>query len=112
MKNNIISKIKPSVVNGDTVLIQSGKDKGKQGKVIRSIPVKNMIVVEGMNIVTKHAKPNAKGRGGIQKIPAPLAICKVMLICPKCKKPTRIKHKIDSEGNKHRYCSHCNEVFG
>ncbi|WP_448589731.1 50S ribosomal protein L24 [Thermodesulfobium sp.] len=111
MKSKLVKKVKLSVVKGDTVLILSGKDKGKQGKIIKSIPDKKMVVVEGANIVTRHTKPSAKGRGGIQKIPAPLSVSKVMLICPKCKKPTRVKHKIDSEGTKHRYCSHCNEVF-
>ena len=89
------------VKTGDTVVILSGKDKGKQGKVI----------VEGCNMVTKHVKPRQVGEaGGIVKAEGALYASKVMLVCPKCGKPTRLAHKVLEDG-KMRLCKHCGETF-
>ena len=79
------------VKTGDTVVILSGKDKGKQGKVLQVSPKEGKVIVEGCNMVTKHVKPRQMGEaGGIVKAEGALYASKVMLVCPKCGKPTRL----------------------
>ena len=97
---------------GDTVVVLSGKDKGKQGKIKGSIPKQDKVVVEGVNMVTCHVKPRRQGEeGGIMRREAAIAVCKVQLVCPKCGKPTRVAHKVEvgADGKKHktRLCKHC-----
>ena len=93
------------VKTGDTVVILAGKDKGKQGKVLEVSPKEQKVIVEGLNIVTKHVKPRQMGQqGGIVKCEAPLYACKVMAVCPHCGKPTRLGHKIEADGSKSRVC--------
>ena len=88
---------------GDKVVVISGKDKGKEGKIIKTLKKDNKVVVEGINIVTKHVKPNAQNEnGGIIKKEAPIHASNVMIIDPKTKKRTRIAHEIDENGKKHR----------
>ena len=88
---------------GDKVVVIAGKDKGKEGKIIKTLKNDNKVVVEGINIVTKHVKPNAQNEnGGIIKVEAPIHASNVMLIDPKTKKRTRIAHEIDENGKKHR----------
>ena len=102
------------VKTGDNVMIISGKDKGKKGKVLEVSPKEGKVIVEGLNVVTKHVKPRAMGQqGGIVKAEAPLYACKVMPICPKCGKPTRLAHKILNDGSKERLCKNpkCGETF-
>ena len=97
---------KMHVRTGDTVMIITGKDKGKTGKVLEVSPKEGKVIVEGCNFVTKHLKPRAMGQqGGIVKCEAPLYACKVMAVCPKCGKPTRLAHKIE-DGKKVRVCKH------
>ena len=96
-----------NVKKGDTVVVLSGKDKGKQGKVQSTIPSEAKVVVEGVNIVTCHTKPRKQGdQGGILKKEAPLYACKVQKVCPKCNKPTRIGHKVEGD-KKVRICKKC-----
>ena len=93
------------VKTGDTVVILSGRDKGKQGKVVEVSPKEKKVIVDGINIVTKHVKPTQMGQsGGVVKCEAPLYACKVMAVCPKCGKPTRIGHKVNEDGSKVRVC--------
>ena len=102
------------VKTGDTVMIISGKDKGKTGKVLEVSPKEGKVIVEGCNLVTKHVKPRAVGQqGGIVKAEAPLYACKVMPVCPKCGKPTRVGHMVKEDGTKVRVCKHasCGEPF-
>ena len=95
------------VKKGDEVMIISGKDKGKKGKVLEVSPSEGKVIVEGRNIVTKHVKPRAAGQvGGIVKAEGALYACKVMPVCPKCNKATRVGHKIDGD-KKIRVCKHC-----
>ena len=95
------------VKKGDEVMIISGKDKGKKGKVLEISPSEGKVIVEGRNMVTKHVKPRRQGQlGGIVKAEGALYACKVMPICPKCSKPTRVGHKIDGD-KKVRVCKHC-----
>ena len=99
------------IKKGDLVIIQSGKDKGKTGKVSRAIPEKNKIVVAGLNVHKKHSKPSRKNsRGGIVDIHAPINVSNVLIICPRCSKTTRVSYKI-SEKSKMRICKKCNEVL-
>ncbi|CCJ33300.1 MULTISPECIES: 50S ribosomal protein L24 [Caloramator] len=103
---------KVHVKRGDTVLVISGKDKGKKGEVLKVFPEKNRVIVKGVNIVSKHVRPNMANRqGGIIKQEAPIHASNVMLYCTKCNKPTRIAHKFLEDGSKVRVCKHCNETF-
>lgn len=102
------------VKKGDTVEIISGKDKGKKGKVLEVSPKERKVIVENVNMVTKHVKPRKMGdQGGIVKAEGAMYACKVMLVCPKCGKPTRIAHKILNDGTKQRLCKNtgCGETF-
>ena len=96
-----------NVKKGDTVVVLSGKDKGKQGTVLGTVPSEDKVVVEGVNMVTCHVKPRRQGEtGGIVKREAALYASKVQVVCPKCKKATRVAHKIEG-GKKTRVCKHC-----
>lgn len=100
-------KNKVHVKSGDTVMVISGKDRGKTGKVLEVSPKEGKVIVEDVNIATKHLKPRRQGdAGGILKVPAAMYASKVMLYCTKCKKPTRIAHKITGD-QKSRVCKHC-----
>jgi large subunit ribosomal protein L24 len=97
------------IKNGDTVLIISGKDRGKKGKVIKVLIEENRIVVEGANLRKKHTRPKKQGeKGQIVEIAAPLDVSNVKLICPRCKKATRIGYRV-AEKNKFRICKKCNQ---
>jgi len=103
---------KLGVKTGDTVVAISGKDKGKQGKIQKAYPSNGKIVVEGVAMVKKHQKPRGQGMpGGIVDKEAPIPASKVMLVCPSCKKATRLAHKfIEREGQKPekvRVCKKC-----
>ena len=96
-----------NVKKGDTVVVLSGKDKGKQGKVLGTVPREAKVVVEGVNMVTCHVKPRKQGEtGGIVQREAALYASKVQVVCPKCRKGTRVAHKIEN-GKKSRVCKHC-----
>ena len=98
------------VKTGDTVMVMSGEDKGKTGKVQKAYPSKGKIVVEGVAMVKKHQKPRGQGmQGGIIEQEAAIPACKVMLVCPKCKKPTRVAHKMieGEKARKVRACKKC-----
>ena len=100
------------VKRGDTVLILSGKDQGKKGEVLKVVPKKNRIIVQGVNMVTKHVKPNVANRqGGMVQQEGTIHASNVMLYCKNCNKPTRIAHKLLEDGSKVRVCKHCAETF-
>lgn len=99
------------IKKGDTVLVLSGKDKGKQGKIIQAMPKKQMAVVEDINKVKRHCKPSLKTpQGGIISKEMPLHVCKLQVVCPACNKPTRICHKT-IEGKNKRACKKCGEII-
>ncbi len=103
---------KMHVKSGDEVIVISGKDKGKKGKVLSVFPDKGKAIVEGVAIATKHQKPRRAGEpGGIIKQEAPVDASNLMNICSKCGKPARIGRKVLENGDKVRYCKKCNEVF-
>ena len=90
----------------------SGKDKGKKGKVMEVTPSKGQAVVEGINVATRHIKPRRQGQpGGITKKEIGIRACKLMRVCPKCNKPTRIGHVITPDGIKSRSCKQCGEII-
>lgn len=96
----------------DTVVVISGKDKGKVGEVLAVLPKKGRVLVEGVNVVTKHQKPNRQNmQGGIETMEAPINSSIVMLYCKKCNKATRISNKILEDGTKVRVCKKCGETF-
>ena len=100
------------VKKGDTVVVLSGKDKGKKGKVLEVSPREGKVIVERINMVTKHVKPRKMGEaGGIVKAEGAMYACKVQLVCPKCGKPTRAGHKLLADGSKVRVCKKCGETF-
>jgi large subunit ribosomal protein L24 len=93
----------------DLVLIISGKDKGKKGKVLKSFPEEGRILVEGGNLRKKRQKPKKQGeKGQVVLMPAHMSVSCVKLICPKCGKPTRIGQKVAEKG-KYRICKKCNQ---
>ena len=99
------------IKKNDTVLIISGKDKGKKGKVRFAYPEQNKIMVEGVNMIKKHAKAKAQVKqAGIIEREAPVNACDVMLLCGKCNKPARIGIRILQDGRKARFCRACGEV--
>ncbi|MDW7739604.1 MAG: 50S ribosomal protein L24 [Bacillota bacterium] len=101
---------KMSVRRGDKVLVLSGKDKGKKGKVIATFPRLGRVKVEGVNIIKKHAKPTRKvPQGGIREMEAAFPASKVMVVCPACSKPTRVGKKILADGKRVRICRKCDE---
>jgi large subunit ribosomal protein L24 len=101
-------KIKKS----DKVKIITGKDKGKEGKVLEAFPAEGKIVVEGLNLVIKHMRPRRSGEKGQRiQFPAALRVSNVMLICNKCNKMTRVGYKILENGKKVRMCKKCKEVI-
>ena len=96
-----------NIKKDDKVIVLSGKDKGKQGKVLSADPKAMKVVVEGVNVATKHQKPMKQGQdGGIIKVETPIYVSKVQLVCPKCGKGTRVGHKI-ADGKKVRVCTKC-----
>ena len=108
---------KMHVRTGDTVLVLSGADKGKKGKVQKAFPETGRVIVEGVNIVKKHQKPRGQGvPGGIVEREAAINVSNVMIVCPKCGKPTRVGHKVN-EGDgklsrrKVRVCKKCSAVL-
>jgi len=106
MKNNVKINIKKD----DLVMVMTGKDKGKTGKVLRVIPDDRKVIVSGINVVKKHQKPSAKFQhGGIIEKEAALYRDKVMLVCPKCNLPTRTSSK-EISGKNVRFCKKCEEI--
>ena len=99
---------KMSIRKDDMVVVLSGKDKGKQGKILEVMPKEGKVVVEKINVVSRHTKPRKQGdQGGILKKEAPIYACKVQRVCPKCGKPTRAAHKVQADGKKVRLCKKC-----
>ncbi|MCI4626470.1 MAG: 50S ribosomal protein L24 [Candidatus Magnetoovum sp. WYHC-5] len=96
----------------DTVLIRTGKEKGKKGRVIRVLPEEEKIIVEKINLITKHMKPNRQySQGGRIEKENPIYASNVMLVCPQCGKPTRIGNTVLESGKKMRTCKKCKEVI-
>ena len=107
-----MAKLKVHVRKNDTDVVVSGKDKGKTGEVLKVFPKTGKVLVQGVNIVSRHKKPTRDNvQGGIVKSEAAIYSSKVMLYCTKCKNATRISNKILEDGSKVRVCKKCGETF-
>ncbi len=103
---------KMPIRRGDKVVVLSGKDKGKKGKVIATFPGDGRVKVEGINMIKKHAKPTRKiPQGGIREMEAAFPASKVMVVCPACSKPTRIAKKAVTDERPVRSCRKCGEAL-
>ena len=97
----------------DTVVIIAGKDRGKKGKVRRSLPNEDKLIVEGINMIKRHSRARrATRQAGIIELEAPICVSKLMLLCDKCGKPTRVNFRFLDDGKKVRVCNSCREVIG
>ncbi len=105
-------RYKMRIKKGDTVQVISGRDKGTVGEVIRSIPAKNMVVVEGVNVITRHRKPQREGEPGtIEQVEAPIHVSNVMAYSKKESVASRIGYTLTSEGRKVRYLKKTGEII-
>ncbi len=96
------------VKKDDTVIVISGDDKGRKGKVLEVSPKEKKVIVKGVNIVTRHVKPRRQGeQGGIVKVEGAMYACKVMLYCAKCEKGVRVRTTVGEDGKKIRLCAAC-----
>lgn len=101
---------------GDEIIVLAGRDKGKRGKIIRTVPDEGKVIVDGVNVVTKHQKPRSansramvKQQLGEMQMPMGVSVAKVMLVCPKCNKETRMARVVASDGKMMRSCRKCNQ---
>lgn len=118
LKNKPQTKLKRlDLAPGDPVVVVAGKDRGKHGEVLRTLPRDGKVVVRGVNILKRHTKAgrsaggNRAIQGGIVDFEAPLAYSNVMLVCPSCNRPTRIRHTVLESGNKAIECVKCGEPY-
>src|SRR5277367_1398014 len=96
----------------DTVLVLTGKDRGKKGRVIRVFPKEERVLVEKINMVKRHTRPTQQlPQGGIVEKELPLHVSNLQVVCPKCGKSTRVAHKILANGQKNRVCKKCGEIM-
>jgi large subunit ribosomal protein L24 len=107
-----MSRLASPIRRNDNVVVMTGKDRGKNGRVLRVVPDKNRVVVEGVNTIKRHTKPNPQRniKGGVVEREASVHASNVQLVCPECSKPTRIGHKILGDGRKVRICRKCEGV--
>jgi large subunit ribosomal protein L24 len=108
---------KMNLKKGDEVIVLAGKDKGKRGKIIQTVPEQGKVIVEGINVVTRHQKPRSAGSRAMVKqqlgemqMPLGVTVGKVMLMCPKCNKETRMSRVVGAEGKMVRRCRKCGEL--
>jgi len=95
----------------DTVMIITGKERGKTGVVRQVMPHEGRVVIAGVNVVKRHMRPRADRPGGIIEREAPLHMSNVMVVCKSCSKPTRVAFRLRDDGRKIRYCRRCNQAL-
>jgi large subunit ribosomal protein L24 len=107
-----MSRLASPVRKNDNVVVITGKDRGKRGRVLKVVPAKNRLIVEGVNIIKRHTKPNPQRqiKGGLVEREAALHASNVQLVCPECGKPTRLGSKFLTDGRKVRICRKCEGV--
>ena len=107
-----MSRLATPIRKNDNVVVTTGKDRGKRGRVMRVVPDKNRVIVEGVNVIKRHTKPNPQRnvKGGVVEREAALHASNVQLVCPECGKPTRIGRKVLGDGRKVRVCRKCEGV--
>jgi large subunit ribosomal protein L24 len=100
------------IKKNDTVLVTTGKEKGKRGRVLEVYPSRKRLLVEKLNMIKRHTRPNQQlKQGGIVERESPIAVSNVRLICSKCDKPTAVKRKASDGGKRSRVCTNCNEIL-
>ena len=99
------------ILKGDTVKILIGKDKGREGLVVKSLPKKDKVIVKGLNLYKKCIKPSQGKPGSIIEKERSITASKVGLICPNCKKTVRVAYQIDKAGEKSRICRKCKTIL-
>lgn len=110
-KKKIVAR-KMHVKKGDSVIVLSGKERGKKGKILAVSPKEGKVIIEGINVVSKHVKPRRQGQeGGIVKTEGAMYACKVQLLCSHCGKGARVGHRTNEEGKKERICKKCGETL-
>ena len=107
-----MSRLQTPIRRNDNVVVTTGKDRGKRGRVLRVLPTVNRVVVEGVNKIKRHTKPNPNRQiqGGVVEREAPLHASNVQIVCPECGVQTRIGHKVLGDGRKVRICRKCEGV--
>jgi large subunit ribosomal protein L24 len=107
-----MSRLRTPIRKNDNVLVTTGKDSGKRGRVLRVLPEKNRLVVEGVNLIKRHTKPNPQRnvKGGVVSREASLHASNVQLVCPECGQQTRIGRRVLGDGRKVRFCRKCEGV--
>jgi len=107
-----MSRLQTPVRKNDNVVVITGKDRGKRGRVLKVVPDNNRLIVEGVNVIKRHTKPNPQRgiKGGVVEREAALHASNVQIVCPECGKPTRIGKKVLGDGRKVRVCRKCEGV--
>ena len=107
-----MSRLATPIRRNDNVVVVTGKDRGKRGRVLKVLPEKNRVVIEGINFVKRHTRPNPQRqiRGGVVEREAPLHASNVQIVCPECGTPTRVGRRILEDGRKVRICRKCEGV--
>ena len=107
-----MARLQTPIRRNDTVVVTTGKDSGKRGRVLKVLPVRNRLIIEGVNIIKRHTRPNPQKnvKGGIVEREASLHASNVQLLCPECSATTRVGHQILNDGRKVRICRKCEGV--
>ena len=107
-----MSRLQTPIRKNDTVAVNAGKDRGKRGRVLKVLPTNNRLIVEGINMIKRHTRPNPQRniQGGIIEREAALHASNVQLVCPECNQVTSIGHKVLGDGRKVRICRKCEGV--
>jgi large subunit ribosomal protein L24 len=107
-----MSRLATPIRRNDNVVVTTGKDRGKRGRVLKVLPEKNRLIVEGVNFIKRHTKPNPQRniKGGVVERESPLHASNVQLVCPECGEPTRLGRKLLGDGRKVRICRKCEGV--
>ena len=111
-EHKIMSRLATPIRKNDNVVVTTGKDRGKRGRVLKVLPEKNRVIVEGVNFIKRHTKPNPQRnvKGGVVEREASLHASNVQLVCPECSRPTRLGRRILGDGRKVRICRKCEGV--
>jgi len=107
-----MSRLATPIRKNDNVVVITGKDRGKRGRVLKVVPDNNRLIVEGVNVIKRHTKPNPQRgiKGGVVEREAAVHASNVQLVCPECGKPTRIGRRLLTDGRKVRFCRKCEGV--